>query len=210
MLQVGLTGGIATGKSFVLSVLAELGCEVIDADKLAHQAIEPGQVAYFEVIEKFGEAILLPDRRIDRQKLGSIVFGNEEARLQLNAIVHPRVFEAQQKWFEEVERRNPDAIAVVDAALMIETGSYKRFDCLVVVHCAPESQLERLMVRNNLSRDAALKRVESQMPSKDKLMFADYVIDTSGTMEGTREQVGRLYRELKKLAERKRNPEPPS
>lgn len=210
MLKVGLTGGISTGKSFVLSVLAELGCAVIDADKLAHQAIEPGQSAYFEVIEKFGEAILLPDRRIDRQKLGSIVFGNEEARLKLNAIVHPRVFEAQQKWFQELERRHPDTIAVVDAALMIETGSYKRFDCLVVVHCAPESQLERLMIRNNLSREAALKRIESQMPSKDKLMFADYVIDTSGSMEGTRDQVGRLYRELKKRAEEKRNGETPA
>jgi dephospho-CoA kinase len=210
MLKVGLTGGIATGKSFVLSVLAEVGCEVIDADKLAHQAIEPGQTAYFQIIEAFGEAILQSDGRIDRQKLGSIVFGVEDARLKLNSIVHPRVFEAQQKWFEEVKKRNPDAIAVVDAALMIETGSYKRFDCLVVVHCAPESQLERLMKRNNLGREAALKRIESQMPSKDKLMFADYVIDTSGTMEGTREQVGRLYRKLRKLAEEKRNGEMPA
>jgi len=210
MLKVGLTGGIATGKSFVLSVLAQLGCEVIDADKLAHQAIEPGESAYFEIIEKFGEAILLSDRSIDRQKLGSIVFGNGEARLQLNAIVHPRVFAAQQKWFEELERRNPDAIAVVDAALMIETGSYKRFDCLVVVHCAPETQLQRLMGRNNLPREAALKRMESQMPSKDKLMYADYVIDTSGTMEGTREQVVRLYRELKKLADGKQNSDTPA
>ena len=201
MLKVGLTGGIATGKSFVLSVLADLGCQVIDADRLAHQAIETGKPAYADIIKKFGEGILLADGSIDRQKLGSIVFGDQRARLELNAIVHPRVFEAQRRWFDDLASVRPDAIAVVDAALMIETGSYKRFDCLVVVHCAPEIQLSRLMSRNNLSREDALKRIGSQMPSIDKLKFADYVIDTSGTMDGTREQVSRLYMALKARAE---------
>ena len=203
MLKVGLTGGIATGKSFVLSALSDLGCEVVDADKLAHKAIEPGNPAYSEIIQQFGEGILLTDRTVDRKKLGAIVFGDEKARKLLNSIVHPRVFELQQHWFDELTRRNPHAIAVVDAALMIETGSHKRYDCLVVVHCAPEIQLDRLMARNNLSRDEALKRIESQMPSRDKLPFADYVIDTSGTMEGTRQQVYRLFHELRHLAENK-------
>jgi dephospho-CoA kinase len=200
MIKVGLTGGIATGKSFVLSVLEDLGCQVIDADRIAHEAIEPDKPAYSDIVKRFGHGILLADGRIDRQKLGSIVFGDEKARLELNAIVHPRVFEAQQRWFDELSSVQPDVIAVVDAALMIETGSHKRFDCLVVVHCAPDIQLSRLMSRNKLSREDALKRIGSQMPSKDKLQFADYVIDTSGTMEGTRDQVRLLHRALKERA----------
>jgi len=200
MLKVGLTGGIATGKSFVLSVLAEFGCHVIDADKLAHDAIVPGAPAYFEVIESFGEGILKDDRTVDRQKLGALVFADAEARARLNAIVHPRVFESQKEWFAALAAEHPDAIAVVDAALMIETGSYKNFDCLVVVHCAPNVQLNRLMTRNKLSHDEAQKRIESQMRPEEKLHFADHVIDTSGTFEGTRTQVHRLYHQLKELA----------
>ena len=200
MLTVGLTGGIATGKSHVLSLLEKLGCYVVDSDALAHAAISSGQPAYSEIVEEFGDRVLGPDGSIDRARLGQIVFADSEARARLNAIVHPRVFAAQTRWFDEVRARQPidkDTIAVVDAALLIETGAYRRFDCLVVVHCRPEIQLERLMARNHLSREEALKRVESQMPSAEKLKYADFEIDTSGTFEETRQQVEELYAKLK-------------
>lgn len=200
MLKVGLTGGIATGKSNVLRLLKELGCETIDADDVAHAAIAPGQPAYDEIVGEFGQQILAQDGSIDRSKLGAIVFDDQTRRERLNAIVHPRVYAAQQKWYTEVEAQRPDAIVVVDAALMIEAGSYKRFDVVVVVHCSPEQQLERLMTRNRLSREDALKRINAQMPSTEKLKYADYSIDTSGGFDETRLQVRELFAALSKLA----------
>ena len=200
MLKVGLSGGIATGKSFVVSVLGELGCEVSDADALAHAAIAPGQPAYDEIIDTFGRDVRAADGKIDRARLGAIVFADPAARERLNAIVHPRVFAAQAAWFAELERRRPDVIAVVDAALMIETGSYRRFDKLVVIHCRPELQLERLMNRNQLTREAALARIDAQMPSAEKLKYADYAIDTSGSFDETRRQVVELYGKLRATA----------
>jgi len=200
MLKVGLTGGIASGKSHVLSILEELGCEVLDADDLAHAAIAPGEPAYSDIVESFGKGVLAPDGTINRASLGRIVFADSDARARLNAIVHPRVFEAQKRWFDELTRRpndGPSIIAVVDAALMIETGSYRGYDCVVVVHCLSEIQLVRLMSRNKLTREEALKRIESQMPSAEKLKYADYEIDTSGTFDETRIQVENLYKKLK-------------
>lgn len=203
MLRVGLTGGIATGKSFVSSVLRELGSEVIDADQVAHQVIEPGEAAYHEIIREFSADVpgLVSDTgAIDRARLGAFVFSHPERLKQLNAIVHPQVFAAQEKWFAEIAARNPEAIVFVDAALMIETGSYKRFDKVVVVYCDPPLQLERLMARNNLPREAAQARIAAQMPTAEKLKFADYTINTSGSFDETREQVTQLYFKLKELA----------
>ena len=200
MLKVGLTGGIATGKSHVLSILKELGCEVIDADVLAHAAIAPGEPAYSDIVTTFGKGILDRDGRIDRARLGQIVFADSDARARLNAIVHPRVFESQKRWFDELTQQRSDSasvIAVVDAALLIETGSYQRYDFVVVVHCLPEIQLKRLMARSKLSRDEALARIQSQMSSAEKLKYADFDIDTSGTFEETRRQVEELYTKLK-------------
>lgn len=197
MLKVGLTGGIATGKSFVLSVLRELGCEVIDADAVAHQVMEPGQPAFEEIVNHFGEEVLGPHGKIDRAKLGAIVFTDRGQRERLNSIVHPRVYEAQARWFAELERRDPHSIAAVDAALMIETGSYRRFDALIVVYCDPDSQLERLMARNNLTREEAIARISAQMPAAEKLKYADYQIDTSNGFEDTRLKVESLYLKLR-------------
>jgi dephospho-CoA kinase len=199
MLKVGLTGGIATGKSYVLSVLSELGCEVIDADTIAHLAVEPGRPAYQDIINHFGDEILNEDGVINRAALGAIIFANKTAREKLNAIVHPRVYEAQAEWFEEVARRNPAAIAVVDAALMIETGSYLRFDKVIVVYCDPELQFQRLMERNGFSRDQAQARISTQMPSQEKLGYADYSIDTSNGFEDTRRQAEKIYADLRAL-----------
>jgi dephospho-CoA kinase len=198
-LKAGLTGGIAVGKTFVVSVLRELGCQVIDADLLAHQAIEPGKPAYQEIIREFGQEVVAESGEIDRARLGAMVFAEPGLRAKLNGIVHPRVFEAQAKWLAEVEARSPGAIAIVDAALLIETGAYKRFEKVIVVYCAPELQLERLMRRDNLSRQDAQARIASQMPSEEKLKFADYSIDTSGSFAETRLRVEAVYASLIRL-----------
>lgn len=199
MLKVGLTGGIATGKSYVLGVLRELGCEVIDADAVAHQVMEPGQPAYDEIVAHFGRGILSDEGKIERARLGALVFADQEQRTRLNAIVHPRVYEAQARWLAEVVARDPQAIAVFDAALMIETGSYRRFDKVVVVYCDAELQLERLMARNNLTREQALARIAAQMPTAEKLQYADFTIDTSLGFADTRRQVEQLYAALRQL-----------
>lgn len=208
MLKIGLTGGIATGKSYALSVLSELGCEVTDADTVAHQVIEPGRPAYLNIIDHFGRDILNEDGSINRAALGAVVFTNKAARERLNAIVHPRVYEAQTEWFEQTRQRNPAAIAVVDAALMIETGSYRRFDKVIVVYCDPELQIRRLMERNGFTREQALARISAQMPSEEKLKYADYSIDTSNGFEDTRRQVEKIYEELRALQAIPSNPDP--
>lgn len=200
MLKVGLTGGIATGKSYVLGVFAESGCDVLDADVTARQVVEPGQPALREIIDHFGSRILALDGRLDRAKLGEIIFNDAEQREKLNSIVHPRVYEAQAHWLAEVERRHPNAIAIIDAALLIETGSYRRFDRLVVVHCDPQTQLARLMARNQLSTQEAAARIAAQMPSAEKLKYADYSIDTSLGFEDTRRQTEGVFLELKEAA----------
>ena len=201
MLKVGLTGGIAVGKSYVVSVLRELGCEVLDADVVAHQAIEPGKPAYQDIVTEFGAEfgagvlpdILNADGTINRPALGAIVFGDEVKRQRLNTIVHPRVFEAQSAWLATL---NPSAIAVIDAALMIETGSYKRFDKVVVIYCTPELQLARLMARNQMTQAQAEARIAAQMPSAEKVKVADYTIETSLGFEDTRRQTEAIYARL--------------
>lgn len=197
MLKVGLTGGIATGKSYILSVFRELGCEVTDADQVAHEVMEPGRPAFDEIVAHFGEDVIGPDGRLDRARIGAIVFADKAQRERLNSIVHPRVFEAQAEWFAEVERRRPDAIVIVDAALMIETGSYRRFDRLIVAWCEPEIQLQRLMVRNSLTEQQAKARIAAQMPTAEKLKFADFSIDTSFGFEDTRRQVESIHSQLR-------------
>jgi dephospho-CoA kinase len=199
MLKIGLTGGIATGKSYVLSVFSELGCEVSDADAMAHRAIEQGRPAYLDIVDQFGRDVLNEDGSINRAALGAVVFTNKSARERLNEIVHPRVYEAQAEWFEEVASRDPDAIAVVDAALMIETGSYRRFDKIIVVYCDPELQLRRLTTRNGFTVEQAQARISAQMPSDEKLKYADYSIDTSKGFEDTRRQVEEVYEKLRAL-----------
>ncbi len=199
MLKIGLTGGIATGKSFVLGVLSELGCEVTDADSIAHQVIEPGRPAYHDIVNHFGDAVLNEEGAINRAALGAIVFADKAQREKLNSIVHPRVYEAQAEWLAEIAQRNPGAIAVVDAALMIETGSYRRFDKLIVVYCDPELQLRRLMERSHLTREQAMARISAQTPSGEKLKFADYSINTSNGFDDTRRQVEKVYDELRQL-----------
>jgi dephospho-CoA kinase len=196
MLKVGLTGSIAVGKSFVVSLLRELGCMTFDADKIAHSVMEPDKPAYQELVKEFGATILAEDRTIDRAKLGAIVFADAERRKRLNEIVHPQVIEEQNRLLAEAEAANPEGIAVLDAALMIESGGYKRFAKLIVVFCEPETQVARLMTRNQISREDAERRIAAQMSSDEKRKYADYEIDTTGTMDETRRRVRRVYDQL--------------
>ncbi len=200
MLRVGLTGGIAVGKSYVSALLRELGCHVFDADDIARAVVQPGMPALNDIVAAFGPDVLAADGTLDRAKLGRLVFADAEARSRLNAIVHPRVHAEQDRLLREVEARDPHGIAVVDAALLIESGGYRRFDVVVVVWCRPEIQLARLMARNGLSREEASQRIAAQMPSEEKRRYADFEIDTSEGFEPTRQQVLALHTDLRARA----------
>jgi len=197
MLKVGLTGSIAVGKSFVLSVFKELGCIVFDADRIAHQCMEPGRPAYEDIVREFGSGILSNDGRIDRAKLGAIVFQDEARRQKLNGIVHPRVKEEQDRLLREAAASGPDGVAIVDAALIIESGGYKRFDKLVVVFCDPETQIVRLMSRNDIGREEAVSRIAAQMTSDEKRRYADFEIDSSGSFDDTRRRTIEIFNQLR-------------
>ncbi len=196
MLRVGLTGGIAVGKSYVSALLRELGCHVFDADDIARAVVQPGRPALNDIVAAFGPDVLAADGTLDRAKLGRLVFADAEARARLNAIVHPRVHAEQDRLLREVEACDPHGIAVVDAALLIESGGYRRFDVVVVVWCRPEIQLARLMARNGLSREEASQRIAAQMSSEEKRRYADFEIDTSEGFEPTRQQVLALHTAL--------------
>lgn len=199
MLKVGLTGSIAVGKSYVLDVLRELGARAIDADLIAREVVAPGTPGLTAVVGEFGREILRPDGALDRTKLGSIVFQDEAKRQKLNSIIHPFIIARQDEIMREWELEAPNAMAIVDAALMIESGGYKRFDKLIVVHCRPEIQLERLMHREGLSREEAQQRTQTQMPQSEKMKYAHFLIDTSDGFESTRAQVKLLWQQLQSL-----------
>jgi dephospho-CoA kinase len=199
MINVGLTGSIAVGKTFVCNVLRELGCYVLDADATAREVVGKGSPVLAELVERFGGSILLADGSLDRKRLGSMVFGDKEKLAALNSIVHPPVIARQTEWLREIEAKDADAIAVIDAALMIESGNYKRFDKLIVVWCEPDIQFARLKKRDELSDEEARRRIASQMPQDEKKKFADILIDTSGTPEDTRRRTTEVFHELRRL-----------
>jgi dephospho-CoA kinase len=201
MLKVGLTGSIAVGKSFVLETFRELGCHVLDADITAREVVRPGTPGLEAIVRSFGEEILLPDGSLDRKMLGSIVFADSDKRQLLNSIVHPLVIERQDEWLRARKRDDPTGIAVVDAALMIESGGYLRLDKLVVVWCRAEIQLERLMLRDSLSAEEAARRIAAQMPQDEKKSYADFLIDTSEGFDDTRRQTAEVFRQLRVSSE---------
>ena len=196
MLRVGLTGSIAVGKSFVSDVFTELGCRVLDADETARAVVAPGSLGLRDLETKFGPEILASDGTLDRAKLGSIIFADPEQRSALNSILHPYIIAQQDECLRGWEALDPNGIAIVDAALMIESGGYKRFDKLVVVYCRTDVQLERLMTRNKLSRVEAEARIAAQMPQEEKRKFADYLIDTSEGFAAARQRTSDVYAEL--------------
>jgi dephospho-CoA kinase len=196
MLKVGLTGGIASGKSTVSEMLKDKGCTVIDADKVAHDLILKGNPGYAPVVKAFGTQMLDSAGEIDRKKLGALVFEDPLLLETLNRILHPEVIRQIVTAWDTIHAEQPRAKVVVDASLMIESGFYKRFQYLVVVTCAQQQQIERLMTRRGLSEQQARKRISMQIPLEQKVRLANYVIDNSGCLDSTRAQVDNLFDEL--------------
>jgi dephospho-CoA kinase len=199
MLRVGLTGGLASGKTFIGDALAQLGCHVIRADDLGHQVLLPGGEAYDAVVDEFGREILGGEGMIDRRRLAALVFDNPERLRKLNGLVHPPVVRREREMEEEIARCDPRAITVVEAAILVETGSDKRFDKLIVAVCTSEQQLERAMRRSSYTKEEVMARLGRQLSLEEKVKVADYTIDTSGSKERTLEQVRQVYESLRSL-----------
>ena len=197
MKVIGLTGNIACGKSLVADVFRQLGARVIDADQIARLVVKPEEAAWHDIVEKFGEGILNPDKTIDRKKLGDIVFNDEEKRQELNRITHPRIREKIKELLKGYESEGVE-VTILEAALIVEGGGLiPLLDALVVVTADEESQIKRLRERKGFSREAAISRIRSQMPQEEKVKHADYVIDNSGTPEETRGQVEEIWKKIK-------------
>jgi dephospho-CoA kinase len=206
MLKVGLTGGIASGKSVVGEMLVALGAHLVQADRIAHQLMLPGQPVYNEVVRHFGGGILNADLSVNRAKLAEAAFGSMAApaasRVQeLNRIVHPAVIRSQDEWMEEMGRQDAHAVAIVEAALILEAGAAKRFNRLIVVTCNEDQRIARFAARQKLTLEAARKEVErrmaAQLPEAEKIKAADFVIDNSGSLDQTREQVEQVWKQLR-------------
>ena len=197
----GLTGGIASGKSTVARILEESGAKVIDADRVGHELLRRSHPIYEQVVACFGHGILRPDGEIDRKLLGSMVFADQERLRELNALVHPELIARVDELAAELRAGRPGAVIVVDAAVIYEAGVADSFAKILVAWCRPEQQIQRLMAKTGLSREEALRRVASQIPTEEKRRRADYVIDCSGSLAVTRTQAEALYPEIKRLAE---------
>jgi dephospho-CoA kinase len=201
LLKVGLTGGIASGKSVVSEMFAALGVHVIQADTISHRLMQPGEAVYAEVVRRFGREILNPDGTVSRPKLAQMAFGVPPRVEELNRIVHPAVVEEQDRWMEQVGQKNPSAIAMVEAALIFEAGAADRFDCLIVVTCKPQQRAERWARRVGTDLATARREVERRMAAQwsdeEKIKAADYVIDNSGSLDETQRQVGEIFGKLR-------------
>jgi len=204
MLVVGLTGGMCCGKSAVSSMFAELGCYVIDADQVARKVVEPDAAGWKRIVKVFGTGILRRDKTIDRKKLAGIIFTDPAKRHLLNSITHPLIIKEEERIVKEIQQAGKHRIVIVSAALMIEAETYERFRKLILVYCAREIQIERIMKREKITRKEALQRIHSQLSNTEKRKYADFVINTSGPFPQTRKQVLQAYEKLVKL-EQKRN-----
>jgi dephospho-CoA kinase len=204
LLKVGLTGGIAAGKSSVGEMFVALGAHLIQADAIAHQLMQPGEAVYQEVVKHFGEGILDPDGRINRASLAQAAFGTPSRVQELNQIVHPPVIRKHDEWMEEMGRCDPHAIAIVEAALVLEAGLVGHFDQIVVVTCRPEQRIERwaqrMKVDTETARKEVVRRMAAQLPDEEKIKVADYVIDNSGLLDATYAQVQVVHREFQRQA----------
>jgi dephospho-CoA kinase len=205
MLRVGLTGGVACGKSTVAKMFADLGANIVDADIIAHELYRPGQEVLQELVKHFGAEILKPDGELDRAKLATLVFDGGRVE-ELNKIVHPAVIRKQDEWMHSLGEKDRYAVAIVEAALILEAGVKDHFDRIMVVTCKPAQKVARFAQRTRMNDDAARAEVErrtkAQMPDEEKARRADFVIDNSGPVEETRHQVQWIYSELKVLAKR--------
>jgi len=201
MLKVGLTGGIATGKTTVAEMFRARSCRVLNADQIAHDLIRPGQPAYDEIVRTFGPEVLAPDGAIDRRLLGQRVFADPGGLEQLNQVVHPRVAAALDAEFARLAAAEPAAIVLLEAALLVEAGYHRQLDKLVVTWCQPEQQVERLRKNTGLTRAEAEQRLAAQLPQGEKRRQADYEIDCSGSLQATEKQVEKVLEELRCLAD---------
>ncbi len=201
MLKVGLTGGYASGKSFVASELERRGCFVISADEFGHAVLERDGEAYAPTLQEFGSGILQPDGSIDRKKLAATVFNSPELLAKLSSFVHPAVFKLEQQMLNAWAAQHPDGIIVIEAAILIETGRYATYDRIILVACDLETQIARGMKRDHLTREEVLARLSRQMPLSEKTQYAHYIINTDATKEDTVRQVDDVFRELKQYAE---------
>ncbi|MBI2411906.1 MAG: dephospho-CoA kinase [Deltaproteobacteria bacterium] len=199
---VGLTGGIASGKTFVSSELKRLGAHIIDADVIAREIVEPGCSALDEIAREFGAGILKPDGTLDRKALAGIVFSDKEKLLILNGITHPRIIDRTKALINEIKSAHKDPLIIIDAAVLIEAGIHGSVDEVVVVLISEEEQLKRLINRDSLTEEEARKRVAAQLPLKEKAGYADYVIDNSGTREATLKCARELFEALTKKTKR--------
>lgn len=196
MLNAGLTGGIASGKTTISSFLVEKGAYLIDHDLLAHEAEEPNGPVWLGVVDHFGKSVLDDKGRIDRKKLGAIVFGNPEEMLRLNSIVHPAVHDLWQSRIRQIEEKDPRAIIISDVPLLFETGWQKKVDVVILVYIPPEEQVRRLIARNGISVEEADARLKSQMPIGDKIKMADFVVNNQEPLEAARRHIEELWEEL--------------
>jgi dephospho-CoA kinase len=201
LLKLGLTGGIASGKSVVGEMFLKLGAHLLQADAVAHWLMQPGHAVYEEVVRRFGREILNPDETINRSRLAEAAFGAPRRIQELNQIVHPAVVAHQNQWMEEIGQRDPNAIAIVEAALILEAGAASHFDRLIVVTCHPEQRVLRYARRMGISEDAAraevTRRMAAQIPDQEKIKVADFVIDNSGSLDATELQVQRVFADLR-------------
>jgi len=199
MLKVGLTGGLACGKTFVGQALADLGCHLIQADELGHEILLPGGEAYADVVREFGPGILNQDGTIDRKRLAAEVFAKPERLEALNRLVHPHVFRRERELMDRFAKSDPRGIVVVEAAILIETGTFKNYDRLILVECEEQQQVARALKRDHNDRADVLARIGRQMPLDEKRKFAHYVIDTSGNKEDTLRRVREVYDALRRI-----------
>ncbi len=199
MLKVGLTGGLACGKSFVGEALQSMGCLLVQADQLGHEVLAPGGEAYDTVVREFGSEIVSENGEINRRALAAQVFGSPDRLARLNALVHPPVVRREEEVIAEFARREPNGIAVVEAAILIETGSYKRFDRIILVTCREDQQVERAMRRDGASLEDIEARISRQMPLEEKRKYADFVINTAGDKEDTLRQTRAVFDALRRI-----------
>lgn len=197
---IGLTGGLATGKSTIARFFQDCGAVVLDADALARQVVEPGKPAWRDIVRLFGKGVLDPDRTLNRAALARIVFRDPARLRKLNAIVHPRVAREQARLTHEIARKDPQAVIIYDAPLLIEAGAHRRMDRLLVITADRKTQLARLTKRNGLTRAEALRRLRAQMPVAQKVRLADHVLDGTLPRAQLRAKVRLLYEELRSLA----------
>jgi len=201
MLKIGLTGGIASGKSLVSRMFVDLGAHCTDADEIAHKLVRPGEKVYDQVVQSFGSEILNPDKTVNRAKLAELAFDKRKPRIyELNRLMHPEVIQRYENWMEDIRQREPDAIAILEAALVLEAGLRRRFDRIVVVTCKPQQRIERWAERFKLDPETAkaevTRRMMAQAPDEAKIQAADYVIDNSGSVDETKQQVQKVYEAL--------------